>query len=67
MVRSVGLDLGTTLIFTGLSSIICGLAFDIPMPIQPMKSIVALSIANDLTREQVCASGRESHVSLSCT
>jgi len=57
MVSTVGLDLGTTLICTGLSSILCGYIFGIPMPIQPMKTIVALAIANALTLEQALVAG----------
>ena len=34
LVKTTGLDLGTTLIFTGLYNIITGAAFGIPMPVQ---------------------------------
>ncbi|KAL3701188.1 hypothetical protein R1sor_019210 [Riccia sorocarpa] len=54
-----GLDLGTTLIFTGLYNIITGLLFGVPMPVQPMKSIAAVAIAegDPLTVPQIMAAG----------
>lgn len=40
------LNLGTTLIFTGLYNIITGAIYGVPMPVQPMKSIAAVAISN---------------------
>ncbi|XP_031372704.1 molybdate transporter 1 isoform X2 [Punica granatum] len=40
------LDLGTTLIFTGLYNAITGLVYGVPMPVQPMKSIAAVAISS---------------------
>ncbi|GAB2275615.1 TATA-binding protein-associated factor mot1 [Dionaea muscipula] len=40
------LNLGTTLIFTGLYNIITGMIYGVPMPVQPMKSIAAVAISN---------------------
>ncbi|CAN6442583.1 unnamed protein product [Victoria cruziana] len=40
-----GLDLGTTLIFTGVYNIATGALFGVPMPVQPMKSIAAAAIS----------------------
>ncbi|KAF3781306.1 Molybdate transporter 2 [Nymphaea thermarum] len=54
------LDLGTTLIFTGLYNIATGYLFGVPMPVQPMKSIAAVAIAegpNPLTVAQIAAAG----------
>ncbi|KAJ9693723.1 hypothetical protein PVL29_009602 [Vitis rotundifolia] len=42
------LDLSTTLIFTALYNISTGFLFGIPMPVQPMKSIVAVAISDPL-------------------
>ncbi|KAG2691639.1 hypothetical protein I3843_08G017200 [Carya illinoinensis] len=39
------LNLGTTLIFTGLYNIITGAIYGVPMPVQPMKSIAAVAIS----------------------
>lgn len=46
LVHAVGLDLGTTLIWTGLYNIAVGLLFDVPLPVQPMKAICAIAIAS---------------------
>eukprot|EP01018_Ginkgo_biloba_P022081 Gb_26319 [translate_table: standard] len=54
-----GLDLGTTLIFTGLYNIITGLLFGVPMPVQPMKSIAAVAISEGkhLSIPEIMAAG----------
>ncbi|CAL8471686.1 g11228 [Coccomyxa elongata] len=58
LVRVVGLDLGTTLIFTGVYNIASGLLFGIPMPVQPMKAIAAIALADQHMRlAHVIASG----------
>ncbi|KAK8585473.1 hypothetical protein V6N13_050452 [Hibiscus sabdariffa] len=38
------LNLGTTLIFTGVYNIVTGAIYGVPMPVQPMKSIAAAAI-----------------------
>lgn len=45
LVHAVGLDLGTTLIMTGVFNIAVGFLFDVPLPVQPMKAICAIAIA----------------------
>lgn len=40
------LDLGTTLIFTGIYNFITGAIYGVPMPVQPMKSIAAVAISD---------------------
>ncbi|KAH7846477.1 hypothetical protein Vadar_014450 [Vaccinium darrowii] len=40
------LNLGTTLIFTGVFNIVTGAIYGVPMPVQPMKSIAAVAISN---------------------
>ncbi|KAL2236977.1 molybdate transporter 1 [Sesamum indicum] len=40
------LDLGTTLIFTGIYNFVTGAIYGVPMPVQPMKSIAAEAISN---------------------
>ncbi|KAI3468267.1 hypothetical protein Pfo_024930 [Paulownia fortunei] len=40
------LDLGTTLIFTGVYNFVTGAIYGVPMPVQPMKSIAAVAISN---------------------
>ena len=54
----VGLDLGTTLIFTGLYNIASGALFGIPMPVQPMKAIAAVALAEEgISLAEVLAAG----------
>ncbi|KAJ6382897.1 hypothetical protein OIU77_031343 [Salix suchowensis] len=43
---SVDLNLGTTLVFTGIYNILTGAIYGVPMPVQPMKSIAAVAISN---------------------
>jgi hypothetical protein len=50
LVRVVGLDLGTTLILTGLYNIVSGAFFGIPMPVQPMSAIAAIALADECIR-----------------
>ena len=54
-----GLDLGTTLIFTGVYNIITGMLFGVPMPVQPMKVNVAVAISEGkrLTIAEIMAAG----------
>ncbi|KAM0887239.1 hypothetical protein ACQ4PT_029189 [Festuca glaucescens] len=40
------LDLGTTLIFTGIYNAVTGLVYGVPMPVQPMKSIAAAALSD---------------------
>ena len=51
------LDLGSTLITTGLCNIITGLLFKTPMCVQPMKAIATAAIAYKLTESQIMAAG----------
>jgi len=58
LVRVLGLDLGTTLIFTGLYNIASGALFGIPMPVQPMKAIAAIALADQhLSLAHIVAAG----------
>jgi len=52
-----GLDFATALFFAGLFNIITGLAFSIPMAVQPMKAIAAVAIAEHLPLNQILAAG----------
>lgn len=45
-VQAVGLDLGTTLVGSGIYNLYSGAAFGVPMPVQPMKSIAAVAITD---------------------
>ncbi len=52
-----GIDFGMVLLFAGLANIAAGLVFRVPIPVQPMKMIVAVAIAEKLTFGQVSAAG----------
>lgn len=52
------LNLGTTLIFTGVYNFVTGAIYGVPMPVQPMKSIAAVAISDpDFGIPEVMAAG----------
>ncbi|GER39668.1 sulfate transporter [Striga asiatica] len=52
------LDLGTTLIFTGIYNFVTGAVYGVPMPVQPMKSIAAVAISTpDFNIPEVMSAG----------
>ena len=52
------LDLGATLIFTGVYNIVTGAIYGVPMPVQPMKAIAAAAISgSDFGVPEIMASG----------
>ncbi|OCK77666.1 hypothetical protein K432DRAFT_384490 [Lepidopterella palustris CBS 459.81] len=51
------ISLPSTLFFTGLANIFSGIAFGIPLPVQPMKAIAAVAIARNFSLEETAASG----------
>jgi hypothetical protein len=57
MVQIAGIDAGTLLVTAGLTNIYGGLAFRIPMAVQPMKAICALAIAGSLSGQQAVVAG----------
>jgi MFS superfamily sulfate permease-like transporter len=52
-----GLDFASALFFAGVFNIATGLAFSIPMAVQPMKAIAAVAIAERLPLSQILAAG----------
>jgi len=46
-----------SLFFAGVSNLATGFAWDVPMPVQPMKAICAVALIDALTREQVTTAG----------
>jgi MFS superfamily sulfate permease-like transporter len=52
-----GLDVTSALFFAGVFNILTGLAFSIPMAVQPMKAIAAVAISENLRVEQILAAG----------
>ena len=57
MTQIVGLDAGTILIFAGLTNIVTGLVFGIPIAVQPMKVICVLAIAGTMGPAEVAVAG----------
>ncbi|XP_012441523.2 molybdate transporter 1 [Gossypium raimondii] len=53
------LNLGTTLIFTGVYNMVTGVIYGVPMPVQPMKSIAAVAISDgpDFNIPEIMAAG----------
>ncbi|KAF5748233.1 molybdate transporter 1-like [Tripterygium wilfordii] len=53
------LNLGTTLIFTGVYNFVTGVIYGVPMPVQPMKSIAAAAISSgsDFGVPEIMAAG----------
>lgn len=52
-----GLDFATGLFFAGLMNVATGLAFSIPVAVQPMKAIAAVALTQGLTPAQIVAAG----------
>ncbi|RKO90312.1 hypothetical protein BDK51DRAFT_49448 [Blyttiomyces helicus] len=49
--------LGPSLVFGGLFNLVTGIYYDIPMCVQPMKSIAAIALSSALTAPQISAAG----------
>ncbi|KAF2155091.1 hypothetical protein K461DRAFT_266408 [Myriangium duriaei CBS 260.36] len=54
---SGSISLSSTLVFSGLANILTGLAFGIPLPVQPMKAIASIAIANSYTKTETASAG----------
>ncbi|MEE8483310.1 MAG: putative sulfate/molybdate transporter, partial [Nitrospinota bacterium] len=57
LVSVCGLDGGTILLFAGLFNLITGVMFNQPVPVQPMKAIAAVAIAEGLAPGEIAAAG----------
>ncbi|MFW6189500.1 MAG: putative sulfate/molybdate transporter [Planctomycetota bacterium] len=57
LVQVVGMDPAAILVFAGLMNVCSGLAFGIPIAVQPMKAIAALAIAGTLSAGQMAGAG----------
>lgn len=57
MVHQCGLQLSPALFCAGVMNLATGLVFRIPMPVQPMKAIAAVAIAEKLTESQILTAG----------
>lgn len=47
----------STLVFSGLANILTGLFFGLPLPVQPMKAIAAVALANSFSNGEIAAAG----------
>jgi MFS superfamily sulfate permease-like transporter len=57
MTVACGLDMGAVLIWAGLMNIVTGYIFRQPIPVQPMKAMAAVAIAEGMTRDELSAAG----------
>ncbi|MFC2075783.1 putative sulfate/molybdate transporter [candidate division KSB1 bacterium] len=57
LVTECDLDPGSVLVFAGLANIVTGLLFGLPIPVQPMKAIAVVAIAEGMTPGQIAAAG----------
>jgi MFS superfamily sulfate permease-like transporter len=57
MVNRCGLQFGPALFCAGLMNLVTGRAFGIPLPVQPMKAIAAVAIAEGLSQPQILTAG----------
>ena len=51
------ISVSSTLVFSGLANIFTGVIFGIPLPVQPMKAIAAVAIAQNFNRGQMASAG----------
>ncbi|ESZ96511.1 hypothetical protein SBOR_3133 [Sclerotinia borealis F-4128] len=51
------ISLSSTLVFSGLWNILTGIAFGIPLPVQPMKAIAAVAILRKFSIEETVSAG----------
>ncbi len=54
-----GLDVGSVLLIVGLLVVTAGLVFRIPFPVQPLKALTALAVAQQLAPDVIHAAGLE--------
>lgn len=57
LVITNSISLPSTLLFTGAANMLTGIAFGLPIPVQPMKAIAAVAIARKFTLEENAAAG----------
>ncbi|KAK4503420.1 hypothetical protein PRZ48_004335 [Zasmidium cellare] len=57
MALNNSIDLGSTLVFSGLANILTGAFYGIPLPVQPMKAIAAVAISQKFSKEETAAAG----------
>ena len=51
------ISLPATLVFSGLTNILTGAVYGIPLPVQPMKAIAAVAISRPFSKQETAAAG----------
>ncbi|KAI9725995.1 MAG: hypothetical protein M1828_002323 [Chrysothrix sp. TS-e1954] len=51
------ISLSSTLVFTGIANVLTGIFYGIPLPVQPMKAIAAVAIAQSFSVEETSSAG----------
>lgn len=64
MVNRCGMNLGHILFFAGAMNLATGLVFRIPIPVQPMKAIAAIAIAEGMNQNMIIAAGIASGIAM---
>ena len=54
---SRAIEIDASLVFGGIANILTGCLFGIPLPVQPMKAIAAVALAQNLNRDEVASAG----------
>ena len=57
LTQTRAISLSSTLVFSGLANILTGLAFGIPLPVQPMKAIAAVALAQNFNQAEIASAG----------
>lgn len=57
MALNGSIDLASTLVFSGLTNILTGAFYGIPLPVQPMKAIASVVISQHFSKEETAAAG----------
>ena len=57
LVITNSISLPSTLLVTGAANILTGMAFGLPLPVQPMKAIAAVAIARKFSQNETAAAG----------
>ena len=57
LTESDAISIDSSLVLGGLANIVTGCHFGIPLPVQPMKAIAAVALAQDLNRAEVASAG----------
>lgn len=55
--ESGSISLASTLVFGGLGNVVTGLYFGVPLPVQPMKAIASIALAQQYSREEIASAG----------